>query len=147
MRFLSFTFALFTLTSTAAAKDPVDPVNQTRNHLAIKGFDVVAYFTDARPVPGSDRFTFQWMGASWQFASAAHRDQFATAPEKYAPQYGGYCSWAVGHGHTANIDPEAWRIVGGKLYLNYSKDVQKMWEKDRAKWITEADRNWPSLHK
>jgi hypothetical protein len=87
------------------------------------------------------------MGATWRFASAEHRDMFAASPEQYAPRYGGYCSYAVSQGHTASIDPEAWKIVDGKLYLNYSKGVQKMWEKDQAGYIGKADANWPGLHR
>ncbi|MBI4910774.1 MAG: YHS domain protein [Acidobacteria bacterium] len=128
------------------AKDPVKPVNANRMGVAVKGYDVVAYFTESKPVKGSPQFSFDWMGAKWQFASAAHRDQFSAEPAKYAPQYGGYCAWAVGHNYTADTDPEAWRIVDGKLYLNYNKSVQQKWEQDRGKWIADADKNWPTLH-
>ena len=73
---------------------------------------------------GERKFTHKWMGTEWRFASAKHRDLFAENPEKYAPQYGGWCAWAVSQGYPASVDPEAWRIVDGKLYLNYSKSVQ-----------------------
>jgi hypothetical protein len=129
------------------AKSPVDRVNRTPGGVAAKGYDVVAYFEDGRPVKGSSRFTYEWMGANWQFSTGERRDRFAAAPDKYAPQYGGYCAWAVGHNYTADVDPEAWRIVDGKLYLNYSKSVQSKWEQDRTKWIREADRNWMGLHR
>ena len=129
------------------AKDPVTPVNRGSSGLAVKGYDVVAYFEDGRPVKGSPQFTHEWMGAKWQFSSSERRDRFAASPEKYTPQYGGYCAWAVGHNYTADTDPDAWRIVDGKLYLNYSKGVQSKWEQDRAKWIGDADRNWPGLHR
>jgi hypothetical protein len=85
------------------------------------------------------------MDATWRFASAENRELFIKDPQKHAPQFGGYCAWAVGHGYTANIDPEAWRIVDGKLYLNYSKGVQKMWEQDRGRWIEAGHANWPGL--
>ena len=85
----------------------------------------LAYFQQKQPVKGSPQFSFKWMEVTWLFSSAANRDQFATDPQRYAPQYGGYCSYAVSQGHTAPIDPEAWRIVDGKLYINYSKGVQK----------------------
>ena len=88
--------------------------------VAIDGTDPVAYFTDGRPAQGSSDFEHEWMGATWRFVSAAHRDLFAADPAKYAPQYGGYCAWAVSQGYTAKIDPAAWKIVDGKLYLNYS---------------------------
>jgi YHS domain-containing protein len=125
----------------------VDPVNKNVFGTALKGYDAVAYFKEGRPVKGKDEFRHDWMGAKWYFASADNRDAFAKNPDKYAPQYGGYCAWAVGHGYTANIDPAAWRIVEGKLYLNYSKDVQKMWEQDIPGWVKKGDENWPKLKK
>jgi YHS domain-containing protein len=115
--------------------------------VAIKGYDPVAYFEQSRPVMGSAQFTYSYMGATWWFANAADRDQFAQAPQKYAPQFGGYCAYAVSENHTANIDPDAWTIVDGKLYLNYSKGVQKKWAEDQSRRIDVGDKNWPSLHK
>ena len=94
---------------------------------------------------GSARFTFEHDGATWQFASAENRDRFAAAPQSYAPRYGGYCAYAVGNGYTASTDPEAWSIVDGKLYLNFSKGVQARWEARRDHYIQEADRNWPGV--
>jgi YHS domain-containing protein len=123
------------------------PVNSSLFGVAIKGYDAVAYFTDAKPVKGDSAFTHEWNGAKWEFASAEHRDLFKAEPEKYAPQFGGYCAFAVSKGHTASTDPAAWRIVDGKLYLNYSMDVQKMWEKDTAENIAKADKNWPEILK
>jgi hypothetical protein len=114
---------------------------------AVRGTDVVAYFTDGKAVAGSPQFTHRWNGAEWRFASAANRDTFAAAPEKYAPQYGGFCAWAVSQNYTAPIDPEAWRIIDGKLYLNYSRVVQLRWLLDTAGNIAKADTNWPSLGK
>ena len=127
-----------------ANKATTSPVN-TENGVAIKGTDTVAYFNEGRAVKGSDRFTYEWMGATWKFASAENRDLFASNPEKYAPQYGGFCAWAVSQGYTAPIDPNAWKIVNDKLYLNYNKRVQRTWEKDIPGNITKADRNWPRL--
>lgn len=123
----------------------LEPVWSNWRGLAIAGYDPVAYFSDGKPVAGSSDFTTEWQGATWRFASAAHRDQFVADPERYAPQYGGYCAWAVSQGYTAGIDPEAWKIVDGKLYLNYSKDVQKQWEQDVPGNIGKADRSWPQL--
>jgi len=113
--------------------------------VAIEGTDPVAYFTVGKPVAGARDLEYRWMGATWRFASAANRDQFAADPERYAPQYGGYCAWAVSQGYTAKIDPQAWRIVGGKLYLNYSKDVQARWAGDIPGNIAKADANWPQI--
>ena len=107
--------------------------------------DPVAYFTEGKAVPGAARFEHQWNGARWRFASAANRDAFAKAPDKYAPQFGGYCSWAVSRNYTADIDPAAFAVVNGKLYLNYSTDVQTRWRVDRDGNITKAEGNWPGL--
>lgn len=136
----SFLVATLLATSLTAA-----PVNTNWRGLAIKGYDPVAYFTDGKPVEGSADFTFDWEGAKWRFASAGHRDSFAKDPARYAPQFGGYCAWAVSQGYTADIDPEAWKIVDGKLYLNYSPKVQKKWEEDAAGNIAKAEANWPAL--
>jgi len=131
----------------ALAASPADPVNKDRGGVAIKAYDAVAYFTDSKPVKGSPSFTHQWNGATWQFASAEHRDAFAKSPEKYAPQYGGYCAYGVSQNHTAPIDPEAWTVIEGKLYLNYSQRVKATWSKEIPKFVEQADRNWPGLHK
>lgn len=115
---------------------------------AIDGYDPVAYFTAGKPVEGDSDFTYEWMDAKWYFASAANRDAFAKDPEKYAPQYGGYCAWAVSQGYSAKTDPDAWKVVGGKLYLNYNKDIQKKWEAGGIeKLIVAGDSNWPGIRK
>ncbi len=156
---MSFTFAnvmrpvlLIALIATVAtvvrsASAAVDPINKNIFGTALKGYDAVAYFKESKPVKGKDQFRHEWMGAKWYFASAANRDDFAKNPEKYAPQFGGYCAWAVAHNYTASIDPEAWRIVDGKLYLNYSKDVQKKWETNIPGFIKAGNENWPKLKK
>ncbi len=139
----SSTWIALALAVPAAA---LEPVNTTLfGDLALEGYDAVAYFTDARAVEGRSELSHTWNGATWRFASAAHRDAFAAAPERYAPQYGGYCAWAVAQGYTAEIDPEAWRIVDGKLFLNYDREVQKKWETDIPGNRTKADANWPRL--
>ncbi len=124
-----------------------DPIDKDGKGVAVKGYDVVAYFTQSKPVKGSAAFAHSWMGATWWFASARDRDQFAASPEKFAPEYGGYCAYGVSRGHTVEIDPEAWRIVEGKLYLNYSKGVQQKWVQDVPGNIIKANQNWPKLHK
>jgi YHS domain-containing protein len=113
--------------------------------VAIEGYDPVAYFTDGMPVEGSSDFTAEYNGAVWRFASAANRDAFAANPEAYAPQYGGYCAWAVSQGYTAPIDPEAWKIVDDKLYLNFNKSVQRRWAGDIPGNIAKGDANWPGI--
>ena len=130
----------------AAAKDE-DPVFTARGNLAIRGYDPVAYFTDGQPVKGRKEFTLGWQGADWRFASDENRDLFAADPEKYAPQYGGYCAWAVSRNYTAPTDPDAFTLVDGKLYLNYNKKVMEQWLEDRDANIDSADENWPAVLK
>ena len=115
--------------------------------VAIMGYDPVAYFTEGRAVKGSPEFSHDWLGENWYFASAEHRDAFAADPIRYAPQYGGYCSYAVAHGYTADADPRAWKIVGGKLYLNYNEDVRRLWEQDIPGFIQKSETNWPRFLK
>ena len=110
---------------------------------AIKGYDPVAYFSEGRPVKGSAQFAHEWKGATWRFASAANRDRFAAEPEKYAPQYGGYCAYGVASGYAVAVDPAAWSVVEGKLYLNYSLGVRERWKSDVPGYIRKADENWP----
>ena len=113
--------------------------------VAIEGTDPVAYFTEGRAVAGSKQLTIEWNGAKWRFASAANLALFKANPERYAPQYGGYCAWAVSLGSTASIVPEAWKIVDDKLYLNYSKGVQETWAQDIPGNIAKGDANWPGI--
>lgn len=122
-----------------------EPVYQSYFGTAIDGTDPVAYFTEGKPVPGKREFSHEWNRATWRFSSAENRDLFAANPEKYAPQYGGYCAWAVSQGYTASTDPEAWKIVDEKLYLNYNKSVQANWEKDIPGHIASGDANWPKV--
>lgn len=117
----------------------------SENGLAIRGYDPVAYFTAGRPMRGSANFTHMWNGSTWRFASAANRDRFAAEPERYAPAYGGFCAFAVSEGYTAPIDPNAWRIVDGRLFLNYDRAIQRRWEQDIPGRISRADTNWPGL--
>lgn len=123
----------------------LDPVYSDFFGKAIRGYDPVAYFTQSKPAKGDSDFTYRWNDAKWYFSSAENRDAFEKNPEKFAPQYGGYCAWAVSKGYTAKIDPNAWSIEGGKLYLNYSKSVQATWEEDIPGNIASADKNWPNL--
>ncbi|MGL4439853.1 MAG: YHS domain-containing (seleno)protein [Bosea sp. (in: a-proteobacteria)] len=109
------------------------------------GYDVVAYFSAGRPVAGSAQITHPWNGAVWRFSNMANRDAFAAAPERYAPAYGGHCSWAAAQGYKAKGDPNNWKIVGGRLFLNYNADVQKTWETNIPGFIASADSNWPGL--
>jgi YHS domain-containing protein len=130
----------------AGALAALAPVNKTfLGGLAVDGYDVVAYFSDGKPVKGSSAHTVEWNGAVWRFASAGHQAAFEREPERYAPAYGGYCAWAVANGYSADADPEAWAIVDGRLYLNYDKKVQAKWRQDVPGNIAKADVNWPKL--
>ncbi len=122
----------------------IDPVFN-EGGTAIRGYDPVAYFTQGEPAEGSAEHVVEYNSAQWRFTSAENRDLFAADPEKYAPQYGGYCAWAVANNYTASIDPHAWSIRDGKLYLNYSKFVRARWAVDKSGNIAKADKNWPGL--
>lgn len=146
-RFLFSSLLAISISGLAVyAGSPVDAINKNRQGVAIQGYDPVAYFMN-NAAKGQPQYTAEYGGAKYFFSSQANRELFTKNPESYLPQFGGYCSWAVGHGYTADVDPEAWKIVDGKLYLNYNKSVQKKWEQDQSKWIIEAARNWPGLHK
>lgn len=116
-----------------------------RNGLAIDGYDPVAYFTAQKPVKGSERFHSEFQGATFQFVSATHRDIFAANPERFVPQYGGYCAYGMAKGYKAIIDPSAFTVAHGKLYLNYSDAVQRRWLSDVPGYIQQADANWPEV--
>lgn len=113
--------------------------------VAIKGYDPVAYFVDGAARKGSEDFAYEWLGATWHFASAAHRDLFIEDPIRYAPQYGGYCSSGLTDGATDSTDPEAWRIVDGKLYLLFSQKSLANWERNTSENIQQADANWSDV--
>jgi hypothetical protein len=112
---------------------------------AIKGYDPVAYFTESKAVKGYDSLTLDWNNAKWYFSSGKNLDLFKANPEKYAPQYGGYCAYGLSNGYKAPTEPDAWTIVDGKLYLNYNLDVRKEWDKNRKERIEKADKNWPAV--
>lgn len=113
--------------------------------IAIKGYDPVAYFSESQAVKGSKEFTHAYKGATWRFASAKNRDLFAANPAKYEPQYGGWCAYAMAEGKKVKIDPKAWKIHDGKLYLNYNAKIQNIWVSERAKRIMDADAMWSKI--
>jgi YHS domain-containing protein len=110
--------------------------------LAIKGYDTVAYFTAGKAVKGSASFTFPWHDLTWHFSSKENRDLFAAGPERYAPQYDGWCAWAMTESRLAVTDPEVWTIVDGKLYLNCSREAYGKWSRDIPGHIRKADVIW-----
>jgi hypothetical protein len=144
---LAALFALLMQHDIVRAQQPAKPAvfNEFKSKLALDGYDAVAYFKTGKPQKGNPAYVLNWNGASWHFASAENRAEFESRPHSFAPQYGGYCAWAVSEGYTAKGDPNHWRVVDGKLYLNYNASVQRNWEKDVAGHIAKGDRNWPKV--
>ena len=114
--------------------------------LALEGVDPVSYFAGA-PTKGDSRVSTTHKGVQYRFASAQNLARFKASPDAFLPQYGGYCAWAVAEGYTAKGDPLAWKIVGGKLYLNYDQKIQQRWAADIPGNIAKGDRNWPQVLK
>jgi YHS domain-containing protein len=135
-------------TPALAVKNTGGEYNTLYAGLGAKGYDVVSYFTDGKPVQGNDHYTHKFGGVTWQFASKAHRDQFADNPQKYAPQFGGFCSWGAAQGKLFDVDPvNGWKIVDGKLYMNFNADINATFAKDPEGFISKASANWPELNK
>jgi len=151
-RSLRFSGRIFTFVSTLLlsvslmAADPAYYSHKSKG--AIKGADVVAYYSlqPGQPaVKGRDEFTYEWQNTVWKFSSEENRQAFIANPERYAPQYGGYCAFAVGHNFTTDIRPDSWTIIDDKLYLNHNGISQRKFHKDLAKSIDRADGNWPNV--
>jgi YHS domain-containing protein len=130
------------LSATVAA---AQQINADRTGVAVRGYDPVAYFTDQQARKGSDQITATHAGATYYFSTTEHRDAFLAGPDRYVPAYGGFCAYGVAQGHKVDIDPEAFRVVDDRLYLNYSKGVQKRWLADVPGNIARADGNWQKL--
>ena len=131
--------------SSALAKQKDEIFSSFLSSTAIRGYDPVAYFTESKPVKGNKSYRVKWKGATWQFASQANLNRFKANPARYAPQYGGYCAWAVSHGYTASTQPDAWSIENGKLYLNYNRSVREKWLQNPRRHIRQGDANWPAV--
>lgn len=123
------------------AGNPVFTGEET--NVAVKGYDVVAYFTMGKPVEGSPEYSTQWRGAEWHFANETHLNRFRENPERYAPAYGGYCAFGVVSGSKLASSPEYWMIHDGRLYLNLNEDVYNSWVADIEDNIRTANTNWP----
>lgn len=117
-------------------------VNVNLFGVAIDGYDPVAYFRLGRAMEGSSEYEYRWSDATWRFASAEHRDLFAADPTRYAPQYGGFCAAGLSMGGRWKADPTVWKIVDGKLFLNYSKDGLDALTANPGKVIEKADEAW-----
>lgn len=134
------------LAAPAVAVWAEGPYNESdRAGAALHGYDVVAYHTEGRAVEGTAEHRVQWEGATWQFASAANAERFRADPRRYAPAYGGYCAWAAAEGYIADVDPDVFEVVDGTLYLNFSRGVNRRWQRDIPGNIARADENWPRL--
>ncbi len=115
------------------------------NNIAVSAYDTVSYFTEGMAVKGKKEFKINYKGVQWYFKNQENLDIFQIEPEKYIPQYGGYCAWAIAQGYTANGNPKYWDIVNGKLYLNYNESIQRKWRKNIEGFIKIANKNWPDV--
>ena len=138
-------FLLLVMLSLGTVLQAQQPEVFSKNNLAINGFDPVAYFTEGKPVKGNDSLSMEWKHSKWVFSSKANLDSFKVNPEKYAPQFGGYCAYGMSRGYKAPTEGDAWSIVDGKLYLNYNVDVRTIWNKDQGKFIEKAVGNWKGV--
>ena len=136
-----FLFGALACASSFAAQPEVF----SRNGAAINGYDPVAYFIEEKPVKGSEEHSLTWKGAVWLFSSEDNKALFEADPDAYAPQYGGYCAYAVSKNYTAKTEPDAWTLFDGKLYLNYNKLVRSLWAVDIPGNVEKGDKNWPSV--
>jgi len=135
----------FTLFQQASAEEAI--YTGYFNNKAVSGYDVVSYFTEGKPVEGSGKYTLQYQGADWYFSSSENLALFKNNPQQYAPQYGGYCAWAMSKGKTAPGNAPYWTIYNEKLYLNYDKKVLDTWRVNKDEFIKKADLNWSKLDK
>ena len=138
--------AALMLSLPASAAEVKDPDIYTDMHgRALKGYDAVAYHLERKPVKGSEDFAYEWKGATWWFSSAENRDKFMADPDRWAPQYGGYCAWGIAKDRVVGINPTIFRIFDDKLYLNLNMKVHKEWLGSHHGFIARADRKWPEI--
>lgn len=137
--------ALMLASASYGGDTMVCTTNVSDHKLALKGYDAVAYFNQGAPVAGKSRFRHIHKGVEYRFSTAENRDRFAAKPAKYEPQYGGFCAFGASVGLKLEVDPEAFEIVEGKLYLNNSPEVHAMWLKDPSGRIKAADRKWKNI--
>ena len=129
-----------TITASAQKSEIFAPAGK-----AIKGYDPVAFFREAKPVMGQDSLSYNWHDATWLFSTRKNMEDFKSNPEKYAPQYGGYYAYGTSQGHKAPTETDTWKVVDDKLYFNYNKKVQEIWLKDQKSLIIKADQQWPGI--
>lgn len=143
--FIAAGLGLSALTVSTAASAEAPVYTSTFSNVALAGYDTVSYFTAGKPVKGSAAHKVTYKGAEWRFSSAANLAKFKASPARFAPQYGGYCAWAVSQGYTASGDPTVWKIVGGKLYVNYNQEIGAKWSKNIPAFIASGNKNWPKI--
>lgn len=146
---IGLTLAATTVTLSTPTYAVVDnatsAVNTDEQFLAMHGYDPVAYFTSGGPQKGMKKFAVQHTGGTYHFASAENMKAFMENPERYLPQYGGFCAMGMALGKKLDGDPNVWKVVDGKLYLNVNKDVSVAWQRNLEGNINTADENWPEL--
>ncbi len=133
--------ALFTIVQAKAQKSEIF----APGGKAIKGYDPVAFFKESKPVKGADSLSYTWKEATWLFSTRQNLEAFKADPDKYAPQYGGYCAYGTSQGHKAPTQTDTWTVVNDKLYFNYNSKVKELWTKDEAALIKTADEKWPEV--
>ncbi len=131
-----------TVQSAYAGKAPV--YTSWQNNIAVGGYDSVSFFSGV-PIEGDKAYSYDYKGATWRFSTRGNLELFKTNPEAFAPQYGGYCAWALAEGKLAKGSPKHWRVEDGKLYLNFNGRIQRRWERDIAGFIEAGDTNWPAV--
>lgn len=136
--------ALLLMATYAPAQNKGAEIFQ-KNGAAIDGYDAVAFFTESKPVKGSGDYSIEWKNAKWLFASKVNLDSFRSNPGKYAPQYGGYCAYGCSDGHKAPTETDTWSVIDGRLYFNYNQKVKAYWDKNRPKFIEQANINWEKI--
>ena len=139
--------SLLILLLTGLSLHAQQPEIFSTNGRAIRGYDPVAFFNQSAAVKGSDSLSYTWKNTEWLFSTSENRDSFQKNPEKYAPQYGGYCAYGVADNHKSPTQTDTWTIVNDRLYFNYNKKVKEHWSKDRDKLIEQADSKWPDVKK
>jgi YHS domain-containing protein len=137
--------ALSPLAVPSALAEPAAYLNVQDGGVAVHGYDPVAYFTIGKPTPGKADFTATYEGATYRFASAENLALFRKDPARYAPQYGGWCAYGVAKGAKADGDPNVWKVVDGKLYLNVTPHIGRKWSKNIPGYLKESEREWPKI--
>lgn len=143
---LLITFLVPLLLSDAFGTDGTAADEAGGKDIAIRGYDPVAYFKPGEAKKGDPSHSCSWHNLTWHFQSEEHRQFFQGNPEKFVPQYNGYCAWAMTEARKAETDPEVWKIVNGKLYLSCSNAAYEKWSRDIPGNIRKADANWVNFH-